>query len=151
MKRINPLVLLGLTPFGFALGFGLDWVFVATGRPSLPVPWSLTVSLVLVGAVVVALGARVNWATKPKPGRRINPVTAVQILTLAQSAALSGAVVFGAIGGIIAFTVTRPVLAEDALPSATAGLIASIVLVVCALIAEWLCRVPPTDPEAEPA
>ena len=149
MKKTNPLVLVGLTPFGFALGFGLDWVFVATGRPSLPVPWSLTVSLVLVGAVVVALGARVNWATQPKPGRRINPVAAVQILTLAQSAALSGAVVFGAIGGIIAFTVTRPYIAADALPSSIAGLVASIVLVVCALIAEWLCRVPPTDADGE--
>lgn len=149
MKKTNPLVLVGLTPFGFALGFGLDWVFVATGRPSLPVPWSLTVSLVLVGAVVVALGARVNWATQSKPGRRINPVAAVQILTLAQSAALAGAVVFGAIGGIIAFTVTRPYIAADALPSSIAGLVASVVLVVCALIAEWLCRVPPTDADGE--
>ena len=149
MKKTNPLVLVGLTPFGFALGFGLDWVFVATGRPSLPVPWSLTVSLVLVGAVVVALGARVNWATQPKPARRINPVAAVQILTLAQSAALAGAVVFGAIGGIIAFTVTRPYIAADALPSSIAGLVASVVLVVCALIAEWLCRVPPTDADGE--
>lgn len=149
MKKTNPLVLVGLTPFGFALGFGLDWAFVATGRPSLPVPWSLTVSLVLVGAVVIALGARVNWATQPKPGRRINPVAAVQILTLAQSAALSGAVVFGAIGGIIAFTVTRPYIAVDALPSSIAGLVASIVLVVCALVAEWLCRVPPTDADGE--
>lgn len=149
MKKTNPLVLVGLAPFGFALGFGLDWVFVATGRPSLPVPWSLTVSLVLVGAVVVALGARVNWATQPKPARRINPVAAVQILTLAQSAALSGAVVFGAIGGIIAFTVTRPYIAADALPSSIAGLVASVVLVVCALIAEWLCRVPPTDADGE--
>jgi hypothetical protein len=151
VKRTNPFVLIGLTPVGFGLGFGLDWVFVATGRPSLPVPWSLTVSLVMVGAVVVALGARVNWATRPTPRRRINPVAAVQILTLAQSAALSGAVVFGAIGGIIAFTVTRPVVAQDALPAMIAGLIASLVLVACALVAEWLCRVPPTDADGEPA
>ena len=152
MKRTNPLVLVGLTPFGFALGFLVDWAFVTRGFGAIQIPWSLAITTVVLGIVVVVLGSRVRWATVPKPGRRIDPILAVQILTLAKASSVTGALLTGAVGGVLAFTLTRPVVSTNLVPSAIAGVVASIVLTVCAIIAERLCRIPPpSDPEGEPA
>ena len=151
MKRTNPLTLLGLTPFGFGVGFGLDWVFVSTGRPAIQVPWSLSICLVLIGVAIVVLGYRVRWATKPEPGRRIDPITAVTIVTLAKASSVTGALVLGGTVGLLAFTFSRPVVTAASVPANVGGVISSLVLVAAALIAEWLCILPPRDEDGEPA
>ena len=151
MKKTNPLVLLGLTPFGFGVGYALDWVLVAKGQAALPVPWSLSISLVLIGIAVLALGIRVRWAQKPEPRRRIDPIAAVTIVQLAKASATGGAVMVGATAGMLAFVVSRPVVVDSILPSNIVGIVAAVVLVVLALIAERLCVLPPQNPEGEPA
>ena len=151
MKRTNPLVLLGLTPFGFAVGFLIDWAFVARGMSAVRVPWTLSITTVVLTGVILFLGARVRWATQPKPGRRIDPILAVQILTLAKASSVGGALMLGGIVGVIVFTATRPVVTADLFPSAVAALLATLVLIVGALIAERMCRIPPSDSEGEPA
>ena len=97
------------------------------------------------------MGARVRWATQPKPGRRIDATLAVQILTLAKASSVGGALMFGGVAGILTYTLTRPVVSAELVPSAVCGIIASLVLVVGALIAERLCRIPPDDSQGEPA
>lgn len=151
MKRTNPFVLLGLTPFGFAAGFLIDWAFVARGMAAIRVPWSLSATVVVLTAIVIALGARVRWATQPKPGRRIDPILAVQILTLAKASSVGGALMLGGTVGVLVFTLTRPVVSTDLIPSAAAAIVASLILVIGALVAERLCRIPPDDTEGEPA
>lgn len=151
MKRTNPLVLLGLTPFGFAAGFLVDWAFVARGMSAIRVPWSLSITVVVLTGIVLAMGARVRWATQPKPGRRIDPILAVQILTLAKASSVGGAIMLGGVAGVLVFTLTRPVVTTDLVPSAVAGIVAALVLIIGALIAERLCRIPPDDTEGTPA
>lgn len=151
MKRTNPLVLIGLTPFGFAVGFFLDWALVVRGFSAIRVPWSLALTTLVLTGIVLALGARVRWATQPKPGRRIDSTLAVQILILAKASSVGGALMAGALAGILTYTLTRPVIAAELVPSAVGALIASIVLVVGALIAERLCRIPPDNSQGEPA
>jgi hypothetical protein len=151
MKRTNPIALLGLTPFGFAVGFFADWAIVVRGGSAIRVPWTLTVTTLVLTAIVLALGARVRWATQPKPGRRIDPVLAVQILTFAKASSVGGALMIGGVVGILVYTLTRPVVAAELIPGAVGGLIASLVLVIGALIAERLCRIPPDGTEGEPA
>ena len=151
MKRTNPLVLLGLTPFGFAAGFLVDWALVARGMSAIRVPWSLSITVVVLTGIVLAMGARVRWATQPKPGRRIDPILAVQILTLAKASSVGGAIMFGGVAGVLVFTLTRPVVTTDLVPSAVAGIVAALVLIIGALIAERLCRIPPDDSQGEPA
>lgn len=151
MKRTNPFALVGLTPFGFAVGFFADWALVVRGFSAIRVPWSLAVTVIVLTAIVVALGARVRWATQPKPGRRIDATLAVQILTLAKASAVGGSLMLGGVAGILAYTLTRPVVSAELVPSAVGGIIASLVLVVGALIAERLCRIPPDDSQGEPA
>ena len=151
MKKTNPLVLIGLTPFAFGVGFALDWALVSTGRNAIPVPWTLSICLVLIGIAVLALGARVRWAVKPIKGRRIDPIAAVTIVQLAKASAVGGALMFGATGGLLAFSVSRPVVVEAVVPSNIGGVVASFVLVVGSLVAEWWCVLPPQDPDGEPA
>jgi hypothetical protein len=151
VKKTNPLVLIGLTPFAFGVGFALDWALVSTGRTAIPVPWTLSICLVLIGIAVLALGARVRWAVKPIKGRRIDPIAAVTIVQLAKASAVGGALMFGATGGLLAFSVSRPVVVEAVVPSSIGGVVASFVLVVAALVAERWCVLPPQDPDGEPA
>ncbi|MEY4313148.1 MAG: hypothetical protein RLZZ319_657 [Actinomycetota bacterium] len=151
MKRTNPLTLVGLTPFGFGLGFGVDWLFVTGGRPAIQTPWSLSICLVLIGIAIVLLGYRVRWATKPEPGRRIDPITAVTIVTLAKASSVTGALVFGGTFGLLAFVLSRPVIAPSSIPANVGGMVASVLLVGAALVAEWMCTLPPRDPDGDPA
>lgn len=151
MKRTNIFALVGLTPFGFAVGFFADWAIVIRGGAAIRVPWTLTITTIVLATIVVALGARVRWATQPKPGRRIDPILAFQILTLAKASAVGGALMFGGVVGVLVYTLTRPVVSAELVPSAIGGIVASLVLVIGALIAERLCRIPPDDTEGEPA
>lgn len=151
MKKTNPLVLVGLTPFAFGFGFALDWVLVGTGRTAIPVPWTLSTCLVLIGLAILGLGARVRWAVKPEKGRRIDPIAAVTIVQLAKACAVGGALMFGATVGLLAFVTTRPVVVDTVIPSNIGGVVASLVLVIAALVAEWWCVLPPQDPDGEPA
>jgi hypothetical protein len=151
MKRTNPLTLIGLTPFGFGLGFGLDWMLVSTGRPAIQAPWSLSICLVLIGVAVVFLGLRVRWATRPQPGRRIDPIAAVTIVNLAKASAVTGALVFGGTVGLLGFALSRPVVSEASVPANIGGVVSSLLLVVAALVAEWMCMLPPRDPDGDTA
>jgi hypothetical protein len=151
MKRTNPIALLGLTPFGFAAGFFADWAFVVRGFSAIRVPWSLVITTIVLTGIVIALGARVRWATQPKPGRRIDATLAIQILTLAKASSVGGSLIFGGVAGILVYTLTRPVVSTELVPGAVGGLIASLVLIIGALIAERLCRIPPDGTEGEPA
>lgn len=151
MKRTNPLTLIGITPFGFGVGFGLDWLLVSTGRPAIYVPWTLSVCLVLIGIAVVLLGYRVRWATKPGPGRRVDPIAAVTIVNLAKASSVTGALVLGGTIGLLTFTVSRPVVTEASIPGNIGGVISSVIVITAALVAEWMCVLPPNDPDGEPA
>ncbi|MDP4585871.1 MAG: DUF3180 domain-containing protein [Microbacteriaceae bacterium] len=151
MKRTNLLFLLGLTPIGFGVGFGIDWALVSRGGTAIPVPWTLSVSLVLMGVAVVALGARVRAAVKPVTGRRIDPIAAVTIVQLAKASAVGGALLCGATTGLLAFVATRPVVVDTVIPSNIGGVVAALILVVLALVAESMCVLPPQDPDGEPA
>jgi hypothetical protein len=151
VKKTNPLFLAGLTPFAFGVGFALDWSLVSTGRTAIPVPWTLSVCLVLIGIAVLALGARVRAAVKPVKGRRIDPIAAVTIVQLAKASAVGGTLLFGVTVGLLAFSTSRPVVVEAIIPSNIGGVVASLVLVALALVAEWWCVLPPQDPDGEPA
>ena len=67
---------------------------------------------------------------------------------LAKASALTGAILLGAGLGILIILFGRPVLPDWSLLLPAGGLgVCSLVLVVCGLIAEWMCVLPPDDPE----
>ncbi len=151
MKKTNPLSLLVLTLIGFGVGFALDWALVSRGGTAIPVPWTLSASLVIIGVAVVALGSRVRAAVKPAKGRRIDPIAAVTIVQLAKASAAGGALMLGAAAGLLVFVATRPVVVDTVIPSNIGGVVAALILVVLALVAESMCVLPPQDPDGEPA
>jgi hypothetical protein len=151
VKKTNPLSLLVLTLIGFGVGFALDWALVSRGGTAIPVPWTLSASLVIIGIAVVALGSRVRAAVKPAKGRRIDPIAAVTIVQLAKASASGGALMLGAAAGLLVFVATRPVVVDTVIPSNIGGVVAAVILVVLALVAESMCVLPPQDPDGEPA
>jgi hypothetical protein len=151
VKKTNPLSLLVLTLIGFGVGFALDWALVSRGGTAIPVPWTLSASLVIIGVAVVALGSRVRAAVKPAKGRRIDPIAAVTIVQLAKASAAGGALMLGAAAGLLVFVATRPVVVDTVIPSNIGGVVAALILVVLALVAESMCVLPPQDPDGEPA
>lgn len=58
---------------------------------------------------------------------------------------------FGATLGLLVFVISRPVVVEAVIPSNIGGVVASLVLVIAALVAESWCVLPPQDPDGEPA
>ena len=151
MKKTSPWLLLGLTPFGFGVGFALDWLLVSRGGTAIPVPWTLSASLVFIGIAVVALGARVRAAVKPGTSGRIDPIAAVTIVQLAKASSTGGALLLGATTGLLAFVATRPVVVDTVIPSNIGGVVAAVILVVLALVAESMCVLPPRDPDGDTA
>jgi LytS/YehU family sensor histidine kinase len=151
MKKTNPLTLLILGPVGFGIGFLFDLLLVGSGRPMITVPWTMSLCLALIGIASLLLGLRVKWATKPGPGRRIDPIVAVQILTVAKASSITGSLVTGFTAGLLVFILSRAQVAASVLPQTVVGVVSAFILLVCAVIAERLCRIPPSDSEAEPA
>ncbi|WP_427869452.1 DUF3180 domain-containing protein [Leucobacter luti] len=119
------------------------------GQAPLVPPLSLPATLVVIGGVLLALGIRLRRAVRHRPGA-VNPFHAVRLLAASRAGVIVGALLGGFGGGLALSLVGRTVAAPVAtwLPMVLA-LLGGIVLVVCSLIAEALCRVPPGDDEPE--
>lgn len=132
----------GVVTFGFAQW----WV----GRGGAPLPISPAVALVLlaVSAVLYGLGRSVRRFVQGKRAP-MDPLRAFRILVLAKASALAGAAQVGFYGALAAVVLGLPEAPEAQAQawSTGAAAVASLALVVVALVVEWFCRVPPVDPE----
>ena len=55
----------------------------------------------------------------------------------------------GAMVGLLAFVTSRPVVIETVIPSNIGGVVAALILVALAFVAESMCVLPPQDPDGE--
>lgn len=149
MKRTSPLLLVLVAVGGAPVGFVLDFVLVSNGGSVYAVPWSFTTTLVAFALLTVGLGFGVRRSLTPRSAFRELRGSAVTILRAVKAMAVAGAFEAGYLVGFIVFMLTRPVVPEFAVPPAIGGSIASVVLVVAALVAERFCEVPPTDSDAD--
>lgn len=149
MKRTSPLLVAIVAAFGAPIGFVLDFVLVSNGGSVYAVPWSFTVTLIAVAVVTVGLGVGVRRSLTPRSAFRELRGSAVSILRAVKAIAVAGAFEAGYLLGFVVFMLTRPVVPEFAVPPAIAGTVASVVLVVAAIIAERFCEVPPTDSDTD--
>lgn len=151
--RVPTLVLLALV---FAL---LGYLVAELAYGSLPVlPALAPVSLVLLAVVELGmarvvrdrLAGRRTAAGRPR-GRPLHPMQVARAAVLAKASSPTGAVLFGAYVGLLAYVLPRrgelATWANDALVSA-ASAFGSLVLVVAALLLERACR-DPADPALE--
>ncbi|BDZ45190.1 DUF3180 domain-containing protein [Naasia aerilata] len=109
-------------------------------------PYSLPVTLVGIGAIVVAVGWPIRQSVHGSSTRRVDPFRAMRILLLAKASTLVGALLGGAAIGVGVYLLSRPVLPPvPSLVATAVSIAAAIILIVCGLLVEHWCRIPPED------
>ncbi|KAM9862943.1 hypothetical protein ACI1US_01183 [Leucobacter sp. BZR 635] len=153
LQRLNPLHLLGTAAVAAAVALFIQAWLSSRGRPSLVLPYSMAVTLVALAILLIVLGLRLRTHVAKGIGA-VNPFHAVRLLATARAGQIVGATFAGFGGGLLLSLLGRSVPAPVPtwLPMLVTGL-AAIALLVCAIITEHLCRVPPggeDDGEADP-
>lgn len=143
IQRIHPLTLVAIAAVGTAFGYILEFWFSSKGRPPLVPPYSMSVALLLLAGLLLVLGLRLRRYTSKGTGA-VNPFQAVRLLATSRAGEVVGALFCGFGGGMLLSLVGRSVPAPVAtwLPMLVTA-VAGLVLLVCALIAEHFCKVPP--------
>jgi len=150
MRRVSVPVLVALALGGASVGFLVEFMFAATGRRVIVPPWSLPVTLVVAGAVVLLLAWPIRRAVVAGTLRRVNPFQATRVAAFAKACALCGALLSGVGGGITIYLLTRTVVGSfSSVVLAVATMVAGAVLLVAGLIAEHFCMLPPDEPNPE--
>ena len=148
MMPTRPAVLLAL-----ALGFGaVTYLLAVLAYGSLPqLPAYAPVSIVLLAVVELAMAKVVHDRLAHRGNRRARPLHPMQVAraaVLAKASSAGGAVLLGAYGGLLAWTLPRrDELAATSSDALVAGVsvLACAALVLAALALERACRRPDTD------
>lgn len=151
LQRTSPFAVLTFAVVGVSVGLLLQFLRSTRGEAPIVPPLSLAATLVVLGAVLLSLAIALRRAVTRVSGKPVNPFHAVRILAGARAAQFVGALLGGFGAGLLVQVVTRtiPPPPSSWLPMLLT-LVAGLVLLVCAVIAETLCRVPPSD-ESEDA
>lgn len=129
----------------------LGWVGLrlwVLGGGELPmVPWTAAVVILVLAAVVLALGWPVRQWTKGRRERALDPLRAARTVVLAKASQYSGALLGGWYGAqVLALLPTVDVESRRAmLVRAAISLLAAVVLWVVGWLVERWCRVDLTD------
>ncbi|NHI16225.1 DUF3180 family protein [Microbacterium excoecariae] len=154
MRRTSAVTLVACAAGGLVAGYVLDLALVSAGRSTFSPSVMLPILLVLLGAACVGFAWSVRRAVTSPKAPRVDPFRAVRIAVLAKASSMVGALVAGAAAGLILFLLTRPVVPGiGSMASVIATAIGGAVLVVLAVIAEYLCTLPkdPDDRESDSA
>lgn len=146
MTRTKPSVLILLFVIGAAAGWLLEMMLVSSGRPSLVPPVTLGIGVALIGVLIVLLALPVYRVVRRVAGAHVDPFYATRIVLLAKASSLTGAIVTGVSAAVVAFLLTRSVVAAaGSLGMAIATLVGSVLLLAGGLVAEKMCTLPPED------
>lgn len=126
----------------------LRW-WTSRGHNPVPIPLLQVVLVVALAVVVVLLGLRIRRFVRK--GEPLEPADAVRTLVLGQAAAITGAAHLGYFTAQLVLTLPRLQAPDPRTQAWLAGsaLLASLLMVGAGLIAEWCCRVPPSDEDPE--
>lgn len=151
MKRTGATILIVAALAGMVVGFLVDAMLTAAGRPTFVPAVSLPTILVLLGAIVVAVAVPIFRASRGRTDRRIDPFRALRVAMLAKASSLVGAAATGFALGLLAFVFTRPFTPSlGSLGSVIATAVCGAVLVAAGLVAEQLCTIRKDDDDEHP-
>lgn len=146
MTRTRPSLLLALGLAGAIVGWFLEVVLVASGRPAVIPPITLGAAVGLIGILIVLLALPIHRVVRKVPGAHVDPFYATRIVLLAKASSMAGALVSGLAVAILAFLLSRSVLpAVGSISMAVVTTVGAIVLLAGGLIAEKMCTLPPDD------
>ena len=150
--KATTLILLGLV--GTGAGILLQSLLAAMSQPKLSPEFTLAITLVLLGAAAITLAVPVRRATRGNPAHRVDPFYATRVVLLAKASALAGALLAGVGLGLLSELIVRAgAPGPESYLRVLSVLGGGIVLLVCGLVAEYLCTVPKDsddDPDAGP-
>ncbi|QIK62838.1 DUF3180 domain-containing protein [Leucobacter viscericola] len=149
LDRMNPLTSIAAAAMGMAIGLLVQFYLSGRGHAPFVPPLSLPVTLVFIAAVLLGFGIRLRHNVS-KRTRAVNPFHAVRLLATARAGQIVGGLLGGFGGGLVLSLLGRSVPAPVAswLPMLLVfG--GGLTLVICAMITERLCRVPPGDDKGE--
>ncbi|HWH01980.1 MAG TPA: DUF3180 domain-containing protein [Pilimelia sp.] len=122
-------------------------------------PWLPIVISVALAALEIFLATNTRARIERRPGREpVEPLAVARYVVLAKASSVTGALFAGGYAGVLCWLLVEQARlgptearARD-LPTAAAGVIAAVALVVAALWLERACRVPdrPDDEPSEP-
>lgn len=150
MKRTSPTVLVVAAIIGAAVGFGVDQLLTGAGRSTFTPSLLLPVLLVLLAAADLAFAIPIRRAISGADPRPVDPFRAVRVAMLAKASSVVGAVMAGIATGLLVFLLTRPVAPVGSVVAVVATLVAALVLVAAALVAEHLCTIRKDDDDEQP-
>jgi hypothetical protein len=123
-------------------------VDLSTGRlfERVTVPWSVAALMAVLSVGILGLAWPVRQYVKGKRAH-VDPLRAATILALAKSCTLAGAAMFGLYLGmaLVALGALHSPLAWSRLWHEWAAAAAAAALCAAGRLAEWCCRLPPTD------
>jgi hypothetical protein len=152
MTRTSPSALLVAAVLGGAVGWFLQLWRVASGEPVLVPPLTLGIVLALIGVAVVLYAFPVFRVVRGTATKRVDPFYATRVVLLAKASSVTGAILGGAAAGVLVFLASRPVVpGSGALVGTIVITVGAVVLLVCGLVAEQMCRIPPDDDDGDDA
>ncbi|WP_298745063.1 DUF3180 domain-containing protein [uncultured Microbacterium sp.] len=151
MKRTGTAVLFGAGILGVVLGFGVDQLLTATGRPTFTPSILLPILLVMLAAATVLMALPIRRAITGASTTPVDPFRSLRVAMLAKASAIVGSVVAGVGLGLLAFLFTRPVSPSLGSSGAVlAAIVGGIVLLIAGVIAERLCTIRKEDDDDQP-
>lgn len=146
MKRTRPLILVIDAVAAAIVGWLLQTALTATGAAAITPPFTLAVTLLVIGLVVVALALPVRRAVRDRENHHVDPFYATRVLVLAKASSILGALLFGASVAIVGYLLTRSVVAGvGSIFMSGAAVLGAVALLICGLVAESMCSLPPDD------
>lgn len=150
LQRTSPLLVIACGVAGAVLGLLLQLVRSSIGRSPLVPPISLAATLVVFGVILIVLGVLLRRAITRTDRRAVNPFHAVRLLAAAKAGQCVGALFAGFGAGLLLQLLGRTVAAPlDAWLPMLFALVGGLVLVAGGVIAELMCRVPPSGDAEE--
>lgn len=150
MKRTSAGVLVGAGVVGAVIGFGADQLLTGAGRATFTPSLLLPVLLLLLGAADILFALPIRRAITGANTEPVDPFRAVRVVMLAKASSIVGAAVAGVAAGLLAFLLTRPVAPVGSMVAVIATLVAGLVLLAAALVAERLCTIRKDDDDEQP-
>ena len=147
MKNTRASTIILIIVLGAAVGAVIELALVANGRPIIGLPITLGIALAVIGGIVVTLAVPILRMTRATSAPRVDPFYALRIVMLAKACAITGALGVGVGLGVLLYLVTRTIVAVGSVGQASITIVGAGVLLAGGLVAEHMCRIPPSDDE----
>lgn len=145
MKRTRVTTLLVVAVLGAAAGAIVELVLAANGRPIINLPITLGIALAVIGGIVVTMAIPILRMVRSSTAPRVDPFYATRVVMLAKACAVTGALGVGVGAGVLAYLLTRSIIGVGSVAQAIITIVGAGILLAGGLIAEHMCRIPPTD------